>query len=289
MKWYSSIGFLLLLCMLVFQQNGQAQSLEETYNFSLEQYELQNHTAAAQGFQRVIFFDSTKVFPKAYQYLADCYLAERKYEQAAFFFDIAATYQNKKDSLQTELIFDKCNALLLQKKFNHALIELYGLDDSLQQSLAVKKDLYFGVAYFGLEDYEQSKNHFLKVSPNSDYQMTIDSLFQENDQVSKLNPMKASYLSMALPGLGQFYSGDLKNGFNSLGLNAILLSAFFITTVNSGLLNAALVIYPWYQRYFIGGFQAARSNAIIIKKERRANIYKELLNEVGELNGLIDE
>lgn len=284
MRWYSSIGVLLLFSLLIFQQNGQAQTLEETYNFSLEQYELQNHTVAAKGFQRVIFFDSTKVFPKAYQYLADCYLAERKYERAAFFFDIAATYQNEEDSLKTELIFDKCNALLLQKKFNHALIELYGLDESLQQNFAVKKDLYFGIAYFGLEDYEESKNHFLKVSTNSEYQMTIDSLFQENDKVSKLSPKKASYLSMALPGLGQFYSGDLKNGFNSLGLNAILLSAFLITTANSGLLNAALVIYPWYQRYFIGGFQAARSNTIIIKKERRADIYQALIYEVGELN-----
>ena len=123
----------------------------------------------------------------------------------------------------------------------------------------------------------------IEISPNIQYQTSIDSLFKENAKISKFSPKKASYLSMGLPGLGQFYSGDLKNGFSSLGLNAVLLSAFLITVSSSGVLNAVLIIYPWYQRYFIGGFQAARRNAIIIKQERRADIYQVFLKKVESL------
>jgi len=283
MSYILKIGLILLIGICFFKQQGTAQSLEQTYAHAVEQYELKNTTAATQSFQRVIFFDSTKTYPKAYQYLADCFFTDKNYEQAVVFFDIAASYQNEKDSLYTELVFNKCNALLLQKKFNQTLIELYSLEDSLSNNFMVKRELYLAITFFGLEKYDESHQHFLEISPNIQYQTSIDSLFKENAKISKFSPKKASYLSMGLPGLGQFYSGDLKNGFNSLGLNAVLLSAFLITVSSSGVLNAVLIIYPWYQRYFIGGFQAARRNAIIIKQERRADIYQVFLKKVESL------
>ncbi len=278
MKKCLLVLFAWICCLFIQLTPTKAQTLEQTFEHAIEQFELQHYTAATMAFQRVIFFDSLNVYPTAYKFLADCYLAQKKYHKAAQNFDIIASYQTDNDSLRTELIFDKCNALLLQQKYNLALIELLSLEND--PSFEAKKNLYFGVAFFGLEDYETSQEHFKDVSTDSIYQNTIDSLFQKNQKVTKLNPQTASYLSIALPGLGQFYSGDVKNGINSLALNALLLSAFVLTVTNTGLLNGILVVYPWYQRYFIGGFEAARHNTVLIKQERHAAIYQMLLKTV---------
>lgn len=272
----------LLIFFVGLGHTTNAQTLQETYDFAVEQYEHQNYRVAAQALQRVVFFDKNQSYPKSYQYLAQCYLLEKDYEKAQKTFDIAIYYEQN-DSLKHQLVFNKARSLLLQKEFNKTIVEMYGLEDSISHFFALKRDLYLAICNFGLEDFEESKELFLSLSDNELYQNNIHSVFEENEKVSKFNPKLARYLSIGLPGLGQFYSGDVRNGINSFVINAALIYAFVVTSFNTGLLNGVLLVYPWSQRYFLGGFKAAGDNAKQIKKDRRNVVLQKLLDEVVKL------
>ncbi len=91
---------------------------------------------------------------------------------------------------------------------------------------------------------------------------------RQAERVAKKNPKTARVLSMILPGAGQFYAGDIKNGLNSLLLNALLGFWFVTTGLAYTFVDAAATVTPWLFRYYGGGIR--RAGEIVEKKEGRA-------------------
>ena len=73
--------------------------------------------------------------------------------------------------------------------------------------------------------------------------------------------------SLIIPGTGQLYSGDIKNGLNSL---LLLSGIFYLGTIVSS--SALVLIVPILCRYYIGGIVHAKQIADR-KREEKKNIY----------------
>ena len=111
-------------------------------------------------------------------------------------------------------------------------------------------------------------------------------LLRENSLAEPLDPALAKRLSSWLPGLGQFYSGDIRNGLNSFALNAAAIWWLADTALRSqyfGLVPIALIGWKYYQ----GGRARAALIATQTNEERTragitaaANLYGALLQKL---------
>lgn len=268
----------LLLIISIVPVTGKlyGQDIELTLKLANEQYEKFNYDEAISYYQRILFFDKQSYGSLIHQRLGNCFFNTGNYDKAAESYDIA-WYSEKNDSIKHELAFQKISSLLLQDKFQFALIEILNFNESLPEYFQKRKEFYSGIIYFGLEDFERSKFHFDAVITQPELENELKLLFEKNKKLERLNPKKARILSMIVPGLGQFYSGDIKNGINSLLLTGLFAYLYIHTAINFSLLEGYLIVFPWFQRYYTGGFKRAGLNTETIKSNKRAVIYQKIL------------
>ncbi|MEL6594116.1 MAG: hypothetical protein AAFQ68_28695, partial [Bacteroidota bacterium] len=127
--------------------------------------------------------------------------------------------------------------------------------------------------------YDSARFHLdFFVGDNDSLSQVVDDIFIQNEKVSRISARKAKILSIILPGLGQFYAGDVKAGINSLGLTASLLVIAWQVAIRSTPLDAAFAIVPWFVRYYQGGYERAATMALRKQDRRRAEIYQSLLD-----------
>ena len=266
-----NIILLLFLFTITF---SYSQTLEETFAYANEQMQQQEYENALGAYQRALFFDK-KLGDNIYYNLAECHFKLNHFEQASKYYDLAY-YAALNDSLKFDALFHKTNCLLLLHNYKNALIELLSLDDSLPQYWQSKKYFYFGIAYFGLEDFDNAENYFEKTDPSQ--KSDIENIFVQNKKVSKINPKTARILSIILPGLGQLYCGDVRNGINSFILTSGFFALAIYTMFTYSIVEAFVSVLPWLQRYYLGGFQSAATIAQRKKEEKRAEIYQQLMD-----------
>jgi len=272
-------NFLIILISLLLFQCGNSQTLEQAYALANAQFEGEQYDFAANYYQRVLFFDSEKKYSDSYLFLADCFFKKNDFVKAAEYYDVAYnTIQN--DSLKKEIVFRKTSCLLILQNYDQAKEELLKLPDSLSTSIKQKKFFYAGVCYFGTEEYDKSENCFNSCIDTTDKhtQTQLKEQFVKVRKIHHLNPKVAKILSVFLPGAGQFYSGDIKNGVNSLLLNSAFIILFVVTAQNYSLFDAVISVFPWFERYYLGGVQHAGEIALKKKKLKKQIIYQRIID-----------
>jgi tetratricopeptide (TPR) repeat protein len=267
-------------CILsLFSFSATAQDLEETYHFGLEQYALSNYDVASLAFERVLYFGEGHFAISSLDHLARIQLTQGEKESAVNYYHRAAVMS---DAYAEKCWFTlrKCSGMLALHKTQLALIDLYGISDDLPDSIVYYKNFLLGVAHFSNLNFEESRNAFKHALPASESvkQHQLDSLFQVLIHIRHPNPKAAKILSVILPGAGQFYAGDVKNGINSLLLTGGFLFLAVNTAVNYGIVHSMASVFPWFQRYYLGGYTRAGRIAEDRLSEKRDLIYQNILN-----------
>jgi TM2 domain-containing membrane protein YozV len=90
-------------------------------------------------------------------------------------------------------------------------------------------------------------------------------------------PGLAKLFSIFIPGAGQFYAGDIKNGFNSLLLTGGFLALGIYSLLFFTPFDAIVTVAPWFQRYFMGGYKRAALIAADRLNEKQNRIYLQIL------------
>lgn len=254
-----------------------AQSLDQTFRFGEQMYAEKAWTSAMEAYKRTMFFDSLQTYSKIiYPKIAQSFYELNKYVEASEYYDLAY-YSETNDSLKQTYLLKKASCQLVLKQYQFAQIELLNLDDHIPASLKNEKVFLEAMTHFSLAEFDESKLSFKKIIADSS---VVNQLFAKNLKIEKINPRKARIMSMIVPGLGQLYAGDIKNGLNSM----ILTGGLFAIGIRSGLINgpldASISVLPWFQRYYQGGFKKAEAIAIAKKEEKRYEVFNQLLNEV---------
>ena len=254
-----------------------AQSIGETWKFANQQFNLGNYTQALVEYQRVAFFDNNSEFNEVYHKIGESFYTLGDYNRAVQNFDIAMRVAQN-DSLKTELIFKKVNCLFKQNNYLFALNELLVISDLTSSYLQKKFNLYMGIGYFGIGNYEESQKYFGKTLAIESLPKLSD-IFNDFEKFRKrFKPSKIQTMSMILPGLGQIYTGQIVSGINSIVLiGGIAVVTVYIWQVYS-FLDAALSMGSWYYRYFSGGYQNAEIHAIEKIEHEKEKVYHHILH-----------
>lgn len=264
--WISAFGWL------------NSQNLEQTLAFAREQSRSGNTQLALKTYQRVLFFSGNAHRDECHSQLASLHASAGEFERAAFYYDLI--YQSAgTDSLRYEALFHKTAALILQQQPKKALLELLSLPQNLPEPWLSRKRLYLGAAHFATREFDKARQDLLPLfgPENSAEKAEFEKLFHKAKRVARKSPKTARLLSMFFPGAGQFYAGDIKNGLNSMLLNALLGYWFVVTGVNYSFIDAGATVTPWLFRYYGGGIR--RAGEILEKKkdERLRKIFQKVL------------
>ena len=270
------------LFSLFLAANLSAQTIEQARQLADQQFEQGNYDLALRTYQRILFFEKGPAKTDLFLQTAQCYLRTENYKRAANYFDLAYN-STQVDSLQHEYLFLKTSCYLYLRSFNYALVELLNLPDNLPPSQEEKRNFFLGVAHFGNGEYETSQGHFLAMlSPtDSSTRAQVNALFHDLEKI-RLNPKTARILSSILPGAGQLYAGDVKNGLNSFLLNGGLVVLSFYVTSSLGFVEGLISVLPWFQRYYTGGYKKAELIAAQKVEEKKGAIYRRILKALSE-------
>lgn len=274
MKTYLTIILIISYSVCFF-----GQTIEETFLYANTQFDCKNYELAIPAYRRVLFFDQSSFTKESYLQLAHSYFELGEVNKAHYYYDIAYNLAQS-DSVRAIIIFQKTLLYLLTGENKYALIEIENFKNIQNEVLNNRYYFYKGVVYYKNDLVKDSEDYFLlNTNLSSSNKLVIDSLFKEYGKISKINPRLARYLSAIIPGSGQLYSGHYNEALNSFLLTAAFFVLFQYTAVNYSLLDAALAVLPWYQRYFIGGTEQS-VNLAKSKIEKRKG---ELLNEIVDI------
>jgi len=254
------------------------QDLKETFKFGKEQFLYGNSNSAAIAFERVLFFSEDSFQIESLNYLGEIELRNAQPLKAANYFQRAYNLEKDRNE-QVAYLLKKCSSLLEGGEIDFALIDLLSIEDDVQDSL--RKDKYFlqGIAHFSRMSFSESHQSFLKAFDEKETikKNKIDSLFVVLESIKGPKPKKARILSTILPGLGQLYAGDIKNGINSFILTGGLIVLGINTAINLTLIDALMTVAPWFQRYYIGGYNRAEKIAAEKFKDKQNRIFLGIL------------
>lgn len=270
--------FFIIITKLIIIQFCVAQDIDQTKLLADRYFSTGDYESALNLYKRVLFFDSTNDYLSIHNTIADCYYVTGNYEKALFHYDISYNIENN-DSIKNEFLLKRVLILCKQKSFIDARQEIFNLTEDSGYFYS-RKEFYLGIIELESFNIETSKAHFLNAvdTLNKDKTKAIEDIFSTVD-LKKPNSKTAKILSLFLPGAGQFYAKDYKNSANSFIINASLATLFFIIARNYTFLDATLSVFPWFQRYYMGGFQKAGLIAKQKREEKKQLLIKTLIKE----------
>jgi tetratricopeptide (TPR) repeat protein len=245
----------------------------------LAQFGQQHFLGASASFQRVIFFDSLGQYaPQAQWHLAKCLAAMRKTAPALLAFDQAKALASSSLDIN-DIALDKAEYLIRQKDWLKALVELYQLQ-GLSPDQSKLAEYLKGTALFATNDLDKAHYAFAQVVPENKHAQ-LDSIFQEARK--KLNPKRvrrAELWSLFVPGSGQFISGNLKGGINSLLLVGGLGYLYYNTVNTYGLMSGVMTVFPLFARYHAGGMENAGLSMSQRQERLRSTYFDQIVHLV---------
>ncbi len=267
--------FYILIISILLCINLSAQSVSDVVSFADEQFEDGNYSIAAQEYNRALYFGHESVDVIALQ-IGHCYSRMEDYELASIFYD-RAYIQSKSDSIKNEAILGKTFGLLLANKNMQALNELLYFTDQVNNTQQIQMHFLKGIASYGIKSDSASFNEFMTVVELSELSDSSKLLLEkEFNKVfkyqKKYNPTRTYIMSGIIPGSGQLSVGAIKDGLNSMALVTGLFFAAFAIIKNYSVLDAIITLFPWIQRYYLGGMDKAKilAEEKIIKERYRS-------------------
>ncbi len=251
------------------------QPAEKVLAVANNQYQKGNYDFALKEYQRYLFFEPS-TNSVIFNSIGDCYWNLQQYNLAVEYYDKA--FFASDDSLRFGYLFRKVDCYIHTGDYGLALNELLSLNDSLQGNRYYLKEFYCGLCYYGMQDFNNAELFLINsVDPvYKEQRHEITELFRNKKKFYRPNPNTAKVMSMFLPGLGQLYSGDIKNSANSLLLTSLLAYFGIQIAYSESILDAVITIAPWFQRYYQGGYTRAENTAKQKCAERRSKIFVKI-------------
>jgi len=267
--------FLPPLLLLLLTSESKSGDIESVIRFGDSLYFNRNYLPALREYQRAYFFANKDLKSSLGKKIADCFFSLENYNSAENYYDSALFYSSE-DSLRISLELNSVLCIMMLNNFGNALMKLRDIQMIPFPYLQKKQILYQGICHFGNGEYDKSYNYFQAyLSPEDTIKKSrLKDLFENHKSLKRPYSSLAVALSIVLPGAGQVYSGDIKDGLNSF----LLLSGIVYLGSTFSFPSNLLIIAPLFQRYYAGGIINAKNKADSKRKEKQYEYYTGLMN-----------
>ncbi|MBI1928870.1 tetratricopeptide repeat protein [Candidatus Poribacteria bacterium] len=228
-------------------------------------FALRNYDEAITEYKRFIFFhpDDPRA-SDAFCKIGLAYQSEQRWTEAIDALE-TAIQQTGDATLKTERRIDLAVTMIASGQYDLALIELLKVStqngrvrllpnpsDRLRQRALFLQ----GFAYlcrFNWESARQAFKTYFDANPELQHKAkTIDALFEGALHCPQKSVTVAKVLSTILPGAGQAYVGEWKNGLNALALNGLLGFASVNAALDKHYQDATFLTFFLFRRYYLG-------------------------------------
>lgn len=258
--------------------NVFSQNIDETTFLGDESFEHNDYLQAIRFYKRAYFFSEDKYIIS--EKIADAYFKMQAYKLANNYYDSTISYcKNKKEI--TLLKFKKADCFIFLRDYYRADKIISSLSIKEKNDLNFKKNFYLAIINFAKAKYDSSELFFLKSVSDTAFTTInqIKAAFKKSRKLKRPNPKFAGALSIILPGAGQLYAGDYKNAINSFLLVAVFGAIGTDMYYRYAWYDSAISIFPWFYRYYRGGYK----NAMSIANKKRLIKRNKKLNEIIEI------
>jgi hypothetical protein len=249
-------------------------------DFANDQYEKGNYDIASKEYNRAYFFGYE---PKAVLCLqiAHCYQQLSNNTLAEDFYDKAYRFAQT-DSLKAEAILGKAYCLLIDNNYILSISELLNLPENCTAEQQISYHFLKAIAHYGSQQDSASLTEFLEVAQLSKFTEEEKALIKSEFATvfhynKKYNPKRAYIFSGIVPGSGQLSVGAIKDGINSMLLVGGLYILAINVVINYSFWDAFIALFPWVQRYYLGGMDKAKALAIAKIEEKRNESYLKII------------
>ena len=242
----------------------------------------ENYDAAITEYKRFLFFNADDPRVDEVQFkIGLAYRAQKWWMEAAEAM-IAAIQRTTETELQAERRVELAVTLIASGAYDLALVELIKIDMQSQSARLRQRARFLrGVAYLYQFKWEQARSvfqvYFDEIPSAAGAAAEIDTLFLDALNRSQKSEKAARLLSTFLPGLGQTYAGDWKNGLNALLLNGVLGYITLDAAIERDYDDALLSFFFLFYRYYAGNrYRAVEAAQTFNDWENRRHVEKIL-------------
>lgn len=228
---------------------------------------------------RVTFFDSSGIYRyQAFRMLAEAYEVTNP-RTSMYYYDLAASVASC-DSLNAEAIFRKVNLMLRLGLYELSAVELMKLEDQTVPAFSGRYSFYMGVLNYRQSKYSEAERYFRQCIDSAGFSDLSLHIRNAEKIQKRYKPQRARIMSIILPGTGQLASGNHREALNSFLLVGALAGLFFYVSDVYSITDAIIAVFPWYQRYFQGGFQNAERLMEQKRKEKEDETFRNVLETI---------
>ncbi|MDI6703451.1 MAG: hypothetical protein QME40_02095 [bacterium] len=156
--------------------------------------------------------------------------------------------------------------LIANKNYSLGELELLKVSCFSEDESIRKKAIYFqGIGFLYMFKWKEAKETFMSCYPGDEAEELKDQL-EKAQHLAYKSPKKAKILSLFLPGSGQIYAGNLKDGICALLLNG-LIGAFMVRAIGEKDWWDATSLFFLFQRYYRGNLYHAQEQAELYNQE----------------------
>ena len=242
----------------------------------------ENYDAAITEYKRFLFFNADDPRVDEVQFKIGLAYRSQKWWMEAAEAMIAAIQRTTETELQAERRVELAVTLIASGAYDLALVELIKVDMQSQSSRLRQRARFLrGVAYLYQFKWEQARSvfqvYFDEIPSAARAAAEIDALFSEAINLPQKSEKAARLLSTFLPGLGQTYAGDWKNGLNALLLNGVLGYVTLDAAIERDYDDALLSFFFLFYRYYAGNrYRAVEAAQTFNDWENRRHVEKIL-------------
>ena len=277
MSHFTMVAVTLLFCAAV-----TVSASDPALDLGDHLFALGDYDAAITEYKRFLFFYADHPQAGEVQFKIGLGYRAQEWWAEAVGAMIMAIQRTTETELQAERRTELAVTLIAGGAYDLALVELIKVD-MYSQSARLRQRARFlrGVSYLYQFKWEQARSvfevYFDEIPSAARTAAEIDALFSEAINLPQKSERVARLLSTFLPGLGQTYVGDWKNGLNALLLNAVLGYITLNAAIERDYDDAFLSFFFLSYRYYAGNrYRAAEAAQTFNDRENRQHVDKIL-------------
>jgi len=270
---------LLLISEISFGKDVLLTTAEKYFNVGI--YDL-----AITEYMRFIFFNpENDSISDIYYRIHLSYRNQDKYSEAIKALDESIKFASN-DSISDERIISKSVIYIADGEYSSAEFELLKIVNFSKYSTVRKKAYFFlGICDLYTYKWKESKLAFKQYYyDNQLVQKQIDSLFYTFGKKKYRSPIFAKWLSTFVPGAGQIYGGELKDGINALLLNCLTGYLIFDSIIENHVEDFIISYTSLFGRYYMGNRYKAEKSAVNFNNQINKSNRDDVLKYINQIN-----